>query len=146
MKEFDSTAYTTSGASTASLQRNVFSDIPTNFEFHPGTKDLARVLDEEAIKQSLKNILKTNRYERLYNPLFGSNLNAMLFEQLDDRNLDDVDILIRTAIENFEPRVALIDVVVSGLVDDNTVAVTLFYSTLNNPVEQRLDVTITRVR
>lgn len=127
-------------------QEVVYSDIPINFDFHPGTKDLARVTDEQAVKNSLRSILKTSRYERLFNPFFGANLNRMLFENLDERNIDNIETLIRTSIENFEPRVILKDVVVGGLVDDSTLAIDLIYSIRNNTGEQRLSLSITRVR
>lgn len=70
-----------------------YSDIPTNLDFHPGTKDIARLTDEVAIKTAIRNILKTSFYER-YDALFGSNLNKLLFEQLDRRTITSVEQII----------------------------------------------------
>lgn len=145
MEKFDPSLYT-QNSSKSTKQEAVYSDIPLSFDFHPGTKDVTRLLDDDAVKASLKNILKTSRYERTFNPLFGANLNRMLFEQLDERSIENIDVLIRSAVESFEPRVNLLDVVVGGLIDENTLAVTLFYTVLNRPARQQLDLTIVRVR
>ncbi|MGA1048851.1 MAG: hypothetical protein ACO3UU_12655 [Minisyncoccia bacterium] len=42
----------------------IFSDLDFNFTAHPVTKDVSRKYDENAIKQSLKNLLLTRNFER----------------------------------------------------------------------------------
>lgn len=122
-----------------------YSDIPTNLDFHPGTKDIARLTDEVAIKTAIRNILKTSFYER-YDALFGSNLNKLLFEQLDRRTITSVEQIIRTALESYEPRVRVDEVIVTGLTDELTLGITLQYTILNTASPQKLVLTIERVR
>lgn len=146
MKDFNVNQYTYDTSTPTKKEQVVYSDIPLNLDFHPGTKDISRLLEESSIKNSLKNLLKTSRYERIYNPLYGGGLNQILFEQIDDRNILALDVIVRKAIENYEPRVQVIDVITTGLVDDNTLALTLVYSIINRQGQQRLDLQITRVR
>lgn len=144
MNDFNPGAYTLTG--TSKKQEALYSDVALTFDFHPGTKDIVRITEQVSIANSLKNILKTNKYERLYNPRFGANLNQMLFELLDSRNLSMIESTIRFAIENYEPRVKVRDVIVTGLVDEETVAITLVYDIINIEGLQTLDLQITRVR
>lgn len=147
MKDFNVNPYVYNTSSTPTKKEQVvYSDISLNLDFNPGTKDITRLLEEESIKNSLRNLLKTSRYERVYNPLYGGSLNQILFEQIDDRNILAVDTIVRTAIENYEPRVQVLDVVSTGLVDENTLAMTLLYTIINRQGQQRLDLQITRVR
>lgn len=140
---FDPNKYSQTGNGKDSV---VFSDLTTDLKRHPGTGDITRVTDIESVKNSLRNILKTNHYERIYNPLFGANINAMLFELLDDSTNEVVKSMVISAISNFEPRVKVIDIVVSALVDTNTLTLTIVYAVLNNPDPQILELKVTRIR
>ena len=44
----------------------------------------------DQIKSNLINYMLTNKGERYMNPEFGSNLRALLFQQIDDGDLDDL--------------------------------------------------------
>ena len=48
---------------------NKFSDIDLNFAKNPLTKDVNIVVDENAIKRSLRNLIQTNTYERPFSCL-----------------------------------------------------------------------------
>lgn len=107
----------------------VYSDI--DFAFRPiqmeGDEpgDVARKRDVEAVKQSVLNILKTNRGERPFIPSFGSNIRAHLFENIDEvtRTLIEEDIVF--SLRNFEPRVNILSVDVQAIPDSNSVNITL---------------------
>lgn len=63
--------------------------------------------DIDAIKQSLLNILLTERGEVFFDPLFGTNLNKLLFEKMTIITKLRIKDEIIFAIENFEPRVKI---------------------------------------
>lgn len=142
---FNVNKYSSSGSATA-LDASKYSDFTINMRINPGSNDLVRVTDEEAVRNSLRNIILTNRYERLYNPLYGANLSALLFDLSGPA--DDVVIkkYIETAVSNYEPRVRIIDVVVTNVVDDHLYAITIIYSLLNKSDALTLDLKITRAR
>lgn len=67
----------------------------------------------DRINQSLKIILHTVKGEIPMLPKLGSNVDKLLFEQIDDVLDDDLQFAITDAINEFEPRIRIIEVVVS---------------------------------
>lgn len=108
-----------------------FSDLDFNFTAHPVTGDVVRKFDEEAIKQSVKNLILTQNYERPFHSEIGSQIRGLLFEPV----LPMTTILLQRAISdtiiNFEPRVSLLDVEVLFEPDSNAIEVTITFTIIN---------------
>jgi len=129
----------------------VYSDI--DFAFRPvqmegnESGDVARKRDVEAVKQSVLNILRTNRGERPFSPSFGSNIRSYLFENVDEvtKTLIEEDIVF--SLRNFEPRVSILSINVSDIPDRNAVNITMDLEIIS-PVETTttLDFTLERLR
>lgn len=113
-------------------KEEVYSDFNTAFTFHPVRKDLTRILNEDAVKRSIKNIILTNHYERPFMPLFGANLRKYLFENITTITLETMKSDIVSALNNYEPRANIIDVVVSAQDDTNSVHIAVIFSLINN--------------
>lgn len=64
----------------------------------------------ELIKESIFNILNTRRGERLGNPTFGSDLYTFIFNPNIDYYWDAIKLEIIKNIEEFEPRVQVLNV------------------------------------
>ena len=56
-----------------------FRDLDLNFNIHPVRKDINKHVGDKAIINSIRNLLSTNNYERLFNPIFGGNIRRLLF-------------------------------------------------------------------
>jgi phage baseplate assembly protein W len=108
----------------------IWKDLNMNFTKHPLTDDVNRVYDVESIKRSLKNLMLTNYGERPFQPWLGSNIQALLFEQMDPLTISMLRDQIEMLIENFEPRVQIINLEVNGM-DDNQLRVSLNFK-INN--------------
>ena len=78
---------------------------------------MVRTLD--AVKQSIKNLILTNHYERPFHPEIGSNLRAMLFENMTPQMNVLISRQIEELIQNYEPRARLIQVKTLPLFDRN---------------------------
>lgn len=128
------------------LQELVYSDLKTNFEVHPNKKDVTRDFNEDAVKRSIRNIILTIRGERLMNPLYGSDINSMLFENMTPATEEILKEHITTAITNFEPRAKLVGVTVSALFDYNAYAVSIVFSTINTKEPVTVEFLINRIR
>ena len=124
---------------------DVYSDLNLLFTAHPITKDVTRLLDSDAVKRSVKNIVLTNYYERPFKPALGGGVRNLLFELDTDRRLDRARSQLRKTIEIFEPRVFNVIVEFSRL-DTNEMQITIYYTISNTMPRQEVEFTIRRTR
>lgn len=105
----------------------IYSDIDFTFTKKPVTGDVALSYDEQAVIRSIRNLLLTRHYERLFNPDLGSNLDALLFELVSPIAGAALEREIRTTIENYEPRARLKTITVNPQPDNNAYSVSLTF-------------------
>lgn len=125
-----------------------FADFTSNLDVNPHTGDLYQNINDYSVREALKNLILTSNGERPFQPLFGSGVRKLLFDNVDDKTTYLLRKEIETAIFNYEPRVVLRDVSLNIDEDRNAVDITIFYTTINSPGQiQDLTVTLlTRVR
>lgn len=123
-----------------------YSDFYTNLNRNIGTRDLARLTDENSIIRAIKNIVLTRRGERPFFPEFGCNITGLLFENFNEFTKTAMETEIKTAIENFEPRANVIDVVVQENVDLNQVVATIYFSAINSTETTTVSFLLNRIR
>lgn len=124
----------------------LFSDFTSGFVKDPDSKDVIKVTNEDSVKSSIRNIVLTDRTQRFFNAQFGCDIRKMLFENIEPTTEAAIKKLITNAIENYEPRAELLDVVVSGIEDQNAYSITIVFNTINNVVPEKLELILTRVR
>ena len=108
--------------------------------------DIFKKNDAEAVKQSIKNILLTNRTEKPFDPNFGGDLNRFLFSldtEFDEFEIEDI---IATSISKNEPRARLLDVVTNVSGDFNNVYITIKFLVLSTSQTEQLNISLTRLR
>ena len=104
-----------------------FRDISLSFSRHPVTSDVAILIDEDAIKRSVMNLVRTKIGERFYNPLLGSRIEDQMFEIAGSDAAMELEDDIVLLLDNFEPRVANTVVRVSYPVDSNSLIIEIGY-------------------
>jgi len=104
-----------------------FKDISLSFKVHPITKDVIPLKNESAIARAVKNLVLTQLQERPFNPTLGSRINGSLFELMDAGSASVISDEIRNTIDNFEPRVELINVEVQPYYDSHAYDVLIEY-------------------
>ena len=109
------------------MASRTFKDINLSFKRHPVTNDLVVIKNEDAIKQSVKNIIFTILGEKPFLPLFGSKLNSALFELDTNFNETKISDEISSVLLNNEPRISNILVSVSNPSDTHELNVTIQY-------------------
>jgi phage baseplate assembly protein W len=124
----------------------IFSDLDLNFTAHPVTKDISRRYDENAVKTSLKNLILTRNFERPFHSEIGSPINALLFEPPSPMLNITLQRAIVDVVNNFEPRVDLLDVSVLSSPDENSLYVTITFRIVNTQQPLTLDLTLERTR
>lgn len=123
-----------------------YSDFLHTFLPHPNTGQITRKVNVDAVKMSIRNILLTNKYERLRNPEFGTNLNRFLFEPFIESTGPEMETHIRHAIERYEPRAKVIDVSATPAEDDLSMFITIIFSIMSDQSPHQVDLTLYRVR
>ena len=111
-----------------------FKDISMSFQANPLNDDLIGLKNENAIARSLRNIVFTLPGEKFFNESFGSRISGSLFENLDDITGDIINDEIRNSINNWEPRVDLLNVDTRPDPDNNAYAVTITYEIIGADV------------
>jgi|TARA_R110001592_G_scaffold52070_1_gene159656 phage baseplate assembly protein W len=124
----------------------VYSDLRFDLAVNPATDDLLLVNNEASIEQSIKNLLNTNRYERVFRPDVGSSIRSLLFENSGPQTAYNLRELIYETIINYEPRCNLMDVVVEDDSDRNQYNVYVTFSAINAETPVVLDLILSRVR
>jgi len=122
-----------------------FSDIDLNFTAHPVTKDIVLRYDENSIKTSLKNLILTSNYERPFHSEIGSPIKRLLFEPATPMLAVVIKRAIVDTVNNFEPRVQLLDVNVQ-VSDNNSVLVNIEFKIVNTETPLTLDLVLERTR
>ena len=104
-----------------------FKDISMSFQSNPLNNDLIGLKNENAIARSVKNIVFTVPGEKFFNENFGSDISAVLFENINDISASAIEDQIKISIENYEPRVELIEVTAHPNYDNNQFDVVVTY-------------------
>ena len=128
--------YTDASVSNASSRSTrLYKDISLSFEKNSASNDVIVKKDVDAVKQSIKNLILTNHYERPFHPEIGSSVRAMLFQPMNPITANVLQRTVTECIENFEPRVRLVSVIASAQPDVNAYEVTISFYVVNVPGE-----------
>jgi phage baseplate assembly protein W len=123
-----------------------YSDFSNNLDVNPATGFLAKITNENAVKNSIKNIILTINGERFFQSTIGSKINALLFEPMDSPTAIALENTISEAIKNNEPRANLKSVELYPDQDRNAYLVTIIFSIINIPEDITFNFFLNRVR
>lgn len=134
---------------TTTIATNVsreYKDLDLNFTTHPIRKDLNKLTNEMAVINAVKNLVMTNHYERPFKPDIGSNVRALMFENMDNITATVIERNIRQIIENYEPRISIKALTVSPDFDNNAFSVIMEFLILNMSDPIRIRFLLERTR
>ena len=127
------------GKASIVARESIYSDLNIFFTPNPVTGDINPIRDTEAIKRSVVNLILTNFYERPFQPEIGCNVRGLLFEPADAITISDLQDAATQVLENFEPRVSVIDISATDDPDNNSYSMTIRFQVLST--EQLTEVT-----
>ena len=117
-----------------------FKDFSILMKSNPNTEDFTVVKNENAIKQSVRNLVLTGIGERPFQPKTGSRLRELLFEPYDVFVAQDIKEEIINVITRLEPRIAVRQVrVFQDDEDTNTLRVEFDYTIVGETLIQTVD-------
>jgi len=127
-------------------KRNLYSDFRKDLDINPFTKDLALRKDEDAVKESIKNLILTDRGERLFRPNLGGDIRATLFENNTPATMKLIQESVKETINTYEPRATLIDVETYSNYNETTVTVNVIFYVRNKQEPVTVGVFLERIR
>ena len=133
----------TKGLSTHNRQ---WADLDLDFVNHPITKDIVRKTNVEAVKRSVRNLILTNRYDKYFHPEIDGGVTRHLFGLSTPHTKHDIEIAVKTCLQNYEPRVTVDNVVVSGDLDNNGFNVSIYFTVINTPEPIEISLFLERTR
>ena len=123
-----------------------WADLDLDFTKHPVTNDINRKMNVEAVKRSVRNLIRTNKYEKHFHPEIDGGVTRHLFELSTAHTKHDIDLAVRNCLKNFESRVIVDDVRVTGDLDRNGFNVSIFFTVINSPEPVEVRLFLERIR
>ena len=114
-----------------------FKDLSASFQTNPLSNDLIALKNESAIARSVRNLVLTAQGERPFQPVLGTGVSRLLFENMDKLTASAIRSELRTTIENYEPRVEINEILVEADFERNAFDVTLQYFIIGMDVPEQ---------
>tara|TARA_Y100000593_G_scaffold93520_1_gene188659 strand:+ start:15489 stop:15905 length:417 start_codon:yes stop_codon:yes gene_type:complete len=127
------------------LESRTFVDVDLNFKIYDN-KDVKLKNGENAIKQSIKNLLSFNRYDKPFNPNIDVGLNYLLFEPMSSDVATTLEIAIGDILNTYEPRIGSVSVNVVGDEENNLYDISITFSIINTEMETTVEFFLERLR
>ena len=124
----------------------IYRDLDLDFSINSATKDIQKLSDVESVKRSVRNLINTNHYERPFHPELGSNLRAMLFENITPQITHVISKQIEMLLKNYEPRCRLVQVNTQPMFDRNGYAAQISFYVVNHPEPVQVETFLERLR
>jgi len=124
----------------------LYKDIDLSFSQNPNTKDVNKKIDVQAVKQAIKILVNTQFYERPFNPKFGSQVRALLFDLMDEQTARILATTLQLAIENFEPRAKVEDIICRPNFEQNSYDIQILFFVVGVREQQNLELVLERLR
>ena len=114
-----------------------FKDLSASFQTNPLSNDLIALKNESAIARSVRNLVLNIQGERPFQPVLGTGVNNLLFDNMDKLTASAIRSELRTTIENYEPRVEINEIIVEADFERNAFDVTLQYFIIGMDVPEQ---------
>ena len=150
--------YTKNVKSTSTKQSRKFKDIDLDFVRNIVTNDVNTIEDVIAIKRSVKNLVQTNFYERLFHPELGCGVRQLLFENYSPLTSIYLRRKLEEVLVNYEPRISLTSIIINDDsedllnpqilddVDKNQLRVDIHFYVVGVPGPQTVNIQLQRLR
>lgn len=114
------------------MSKTIYKDFDLRMIQNPMTKDIVTLINDEAVKSSIKNIIFTNFKEKSFIQNFGGNIRDYLFEFIDPLIAQNISMNITDLIYKHEPRVKNVQVTAKeGELEGNEIYITIYYEHKN---------------
>lgn len=123
-----------------------YSDLDLDFLPNPITKDVPLKYETESVKRSLRSLVFTNKYERLFQPEIDAGIHRLLFENFGTIQVVTLRNRLEQAIVNFEPRVTEVNVNTRTDEENHLLVIEIVFRVRNIPQLETLTIELQRIR
>lgn len=123
-----------------------YKDIDLTLSTFSDTGEIYLKRDAASVKQSVRNLLLTNRFDKPFNPNYGANLQGLLFDLSEGNSDFEINDRIKKAINVYEPRAIIQEIRTNSSPDKNVVSVRVEFKVKNLPQTEVIETTISRLR
>tara|TARA_Y100001951_G_C11251905_1_gene246971 strand:+ start:611 stop:1093 length:483 start_codon:yes stop_codon:yes gene_type:complete len=150
--------YTKHVKSTSTKQSRKFKDLDLDFGRNIVTNDVNTIEDVIAIKRSVRNLVQTNFYERLFHPEKGCGVRQLLFENYSPLTSVFMRRKLEEVLVNYEPRISLSSIIINDDAEDhlnpaipddighNKLRVDIHFYVVGIPSPQTVNIQLQRLR
>ena len=128
-----------------SIATRTYKDFAYSFFANPMSGDIGKKTGAAAVTSAIVSILKTNHNERMFQPEFGSNIRALLFEPMNPITEQRIKTEIENAVRNHEPRAELLGITVDRQEEQNRYLVSILFNISSEAEPQKLETYFDRV-
>ena len=127
------------------ISTRTYKDLAFSMFSNPMNGDIGKSVGATAVKRAIVGILKTNFNERVFQPEFGSNIRALLFEPMNPITEQRMKTEVEEAVERHEPRAQVIGVTVEAQEEQNRYVVKILFNLSSEAEPQELETYFERV-
>jgi len=123
-----------------------YSDFTASFSRNVITNDVVRLNDIDAVMRSVKNLVMTDKYERLLDPALGAGISELLFEQMTPLTTVALRETIIQTLNQYEPRINIDTIDVTPDYDRNSYFISIAFSLVRNEQAGTVEFLLNRIR
>jgi len=131
--------------SITSSRKTIYKDIDLSFTAN-NIGNVFKKTETAAVKQAVKNILTSNRFDKPFDPDFGVDLRSYLFELADENTAGELIERIKSTIEAYEPRAIIRKIDVKSEISKNSLTILLKFQVRNTDQTVSFETTVSRLR
>ena len=121
-----------------SIAERTYKDMAYSMFANPMSGDMGKKTGADAVKGAIVSILKTDFNERLFQPEFGSNIRALLFEQMNPITEQRMKKEVAEAVARHEPRAEVLGISVKGQEEQNRYEIIVVFNVASVAEPQRV--------
>ena len=95
---------------------------------------------QEQLKYNIINYLLTDRGERVFAPNFGAGLRNLLFENITQESIQNIENNVRSGIEINFPNINITQLFITTDVNRHTVSINFSYEVINTGIQDEINI------
>ena len=139
-------SYDASSTNKSKKSVRTYKDLDLDFTRHPVSNDVVKIVDFDAVKRSVRNLINTHFYERPFHPELGCGVRELLFENFSPLTGIFIRRKVQEVLDNYEPRARVSGISVNEQPDRNAIDVQINFYVLNLPNPVSVTTTLQRIR